>query len=100
MRSEYRQLRDQRWGGDGRYDLWMEDPMSNAKLLPFGLYDQWVPAFAQLFEQTGKSWPRFYLQVEQLAELAPAERQRRLQKLGDQQNPNRVAELRCETEPG
>ena len=97
MRSDYRRLRDNRWGGDGRYDLWVEGPMSNAKLLPFGLYDQWVPAFARLFEQSGQSWPRFYLQVEQLARRAPAERLLRLQKLREQFNPNSPAELRCET---
>lgn len=100
MRSDYRQLRDKRWGGDGRYDRWMAGPLSNAKLLPFGLYDQWVPAFAQLFEQSGQSWPVFYLQVDQLAGLAADERQRRLQILREQTNPNSTSELRCKAERG
>jgi predicted aminopeptidase len=35
--------------------------MNNARLLPFGLYDQWVPAFAALFRQgEGGDWVKFY----------------------------------------
>ena len=60
LRSEYRQMRDSQWGGDKRYDLWINQPMNNARLLPFGLYDQWVPAFAALFVQEGGDWVKFY----------------------------------------
>jgi predicted aminopeptidase len=67
LRAEYRQLRDDQWGGDKRYDAWINAPMNNARLLPFGLYDQWVPAFAALFKQQGGDWVRFYAQVEKLA---------------------------------
>jgi predicted aminopeptidase len=42
----------------------MYGPMNNAKLLPFGLYDQWVPAFAALFKEVGGDWLRFYGRVE------------------------------------
>lgn len=51
LRAEYRQLRDDQWAGDKRYDAWINAPLNNARLLPFGLYDQWVPAFAALFKQ-------------------------------------------------
>ena len=81
MRSEYWQLRDSSWQDAGRYDQWMDGPLNNAKLLPFGLYDHWVPAFARLFGQAGESWPAFYAKVQQLANLGPEERQRRLQNL-------------------
>jgi predicted aminopeptidase len=57
---DYRQLRDDQWAGDKRYDAWINAPMNNARLLPFGLYDQWVPAFAALFKQEGGDWVRFY----------------------------------------
>jgi predicted aminopeptidase len=43
--------------------------MNNARLLPFGLYDQWVPAFAALFRQTGGDWVAFYAAVERLGAL-------------------------------
>lgn len=78
LRAEYRTLREREWGGHGRYDDWINAPMNNAKLLPFGLYDQWVPAFAALFEQAGRDWPRFYQQVEALGRLPAAERQQAL----------------------
>ncbi len=55
--------------------------MNNAKLLPFGLYDQWVPAFAAVFREVGGDWGRFYERVEQLGRLPIAERRAALQKL-------------------
>lgn len=81
LRSEYRQLRDRQWRGDRRYDAWINAPLNNAKLLPFGLYDQWVPAFAALFAEAGNDWPTFYAQVAALAELPAKQRQVRLGRL-------------------
>lgn len=81
LRREYRLLRDGQWGGDKRYDAWVYGPMNNAKLLPFGLYDQWVPAFAALFREVGGDWARFYERVEQLGRLPIEERKAALQRL-------------------
>ncbi|MFB4404358.1 aminopeptidase [Pseudomonas inefficax] len=81
LRREYRQVRDAQWGGDKRYDPWMYGPMSNAKLLPFGLYDQWVPAFAAVFREVDGDWARFYQRVEQLGRLPIEERKVALQRL-------------------
>ncbi|MNJ76737.1 hypothetical protein D3C77_740810 [compost metagenome] len=55
--------------------------MSNAKLLPFGLYDQWVPAFAAVFREVGGDWARFYQRVEQLGRLPIEERKAALRRL-------------------
>ena len=74
LRAEYRQLRDDQWAGDKRYDAWINAPLNNARLLPFGLYDQWVPAFAALFKQQGGDWVRFYAQVEKLGALPVEQR--------------------------
>ncbi|KMT56506.1 aminopeptidase [Pseudomonas fildesensis] len=74
LRSEYRQMRDSQWGGDKRYDAWINQPLNNARLLPFGLYDQWVPAFAALFRQEGGDWMKFYAAVEKLGGLPVAQR--------------------------
>ena len=79
MRSQYRQLRAQQWAGNNRFDGWINAPMNNAKLLPFGLYDQWVPAFAALFESVGGDWPTFYLAVEQLGKLPREQRKAALE---------------------
>jgi len=81
LRRDYRRLRDERWGGIGRYDSWIEGPLNNAKLLPFGLYDRWVPAFARLFEQVGGNWMRFHREVVALGRLPSAQRQAALHKL-------------------
>ncbi|TFY88377.1 aminopeptidase [Pseudomonas kairouanensis] len=81
LRSDYRQMRDSRWGGDKRYDAWINLPMNNARLLPFGLYDQWVPAFAALFAQEGGDWVRFYAAVEKMGGLPVAQRRAALRQL-------------------
>ena len=81
LRAQYRALRDGPWQGDGRYDAWIAAPLNNARLLPFGLYDQWVEAFAALFAQVDGDWPDFYRRAAELGELAPAARTRALQVL-------------------
>ncbi|MHC8302443.1 aminopeptidase [Pseudomonas sp. ZS1P83] len=81
LRGEYRQLRDSQWAGDKRYDAWINAPMNNARLLPFGLYDQWVPAFSALFRQVGGDWVRFYAAVEKLGALPVDERKPALKAL-------------------
>jgi predicted aminopeptidase len=74
LRQEYQALREREWGGHGRYDAWIAAPLNNAKLLPFGLYDQWVPAFAALFAEVDGDWPRFYQRVAALGKLPAAAR--------------------------
>ncbi|QQQ50644.1 aminopeptidase [Pseudomonas syringae] len=69
MRRDYRALRDDQWAGDKRFDAWINSPMNNAKLLPFGLYDQWVPAFEALFRQVNGDWQAFYRAVETLGAM-------------------------------
>jgi len=81
LRGEYRDLRDQRWPGDKRYDAWLNAPLNNAKLLPFGLYTQWVSAFEALFKKVNGDWPAFYAEVERLGGLPMVERRVQLHKL-------------------
>lgn len=83
LRAEYRQLRDNRWGGDPRFDGWMESELNNASLLPFGLYDQWVPAFAELFSESAGDWQRFHERVAELGRAPAAEREAVLRRLSD-----------------
>jgi predicted aminopeptidase len=78
FRERYRRLRDAEWGGDTSYDAWVEKPINNARLVPFGLYDRWVPAFARLFDEAGRDWPRFYGYVRAFARLPKDERARAL----------------------
>lgn len=81
LRRDYRAMRQREWGGQGRYDAWIDSPLNNAKLLPFGLYDQWVPAFAALFERAQRNWPAFYAAVAALGRLPADERLSELQGL-------------------
>ena len=81
LRRDYRAMRQRKWGGQGRYDAWIDSPLNNAKLLPFGLYDQWVPAFAALFEGAQRNWPAFYAAVAALGRLPEDERLSELQGL-------------------
>lgn len=76
LRGEYAALRDGSWQGDARYDGWFARPLNNARLLPFGLYEQWVPAFAALFAESGGDWSRFHAQVAALARLETPQRRR------------------------
>jgi predicted aminopeptidase len=79
FRGRYAQWRARDWAGDRRYDAWMAAPINNARLLPFGLYHQWVPAFAALFERVEHNWPAFHAQVRQLARQSKPLRERTLQ---------------------
>jgi predicted aminopeptidase len=78
FRQRYRAVRDAGWHGDDRYDRWAEGPINNARLVPFGLYDHWVPAFGRLFVNAGSEWGAFYAAVRELARLAKDDREARL----------------------
>lgn len=81
FRGRYAQWREREWPNDHRYDAWVAAPIDNARLLPFGLYDQWTPAFAELFQRAERQWPAFHAGVRALAREPKAQRDRTLQKL-------------------
>ncbi len=81
FRARYEGWRQQHWPGDHRYDTWVAQPINNARLLPFGLYDQWTPAFAVLFQRAERSWPAFYAEVRVLARATRTQRDQNLQAL-------------------
>jgi predicted aminopeptidase len=83
FRSRYAQWRERDWPHDHRYDSWVAQPINNARLLPFGLYDQWTPAFAILFQRAERQWPAFYARVRELARKPKAQREKMLQALLD-----------------
>ena len=75
FRKRYAQWRECKWPNDHRYDAWVAQPINNARLLPFGLYDQWVPAFAVLFRRAEQDWPAFYASVRRLVAEPKANRE-------------------------
>ena len=84
FRARYAQLRDDTWKDDRRYDTWVAAPINNASLLPFGLYDRWVAAFARLFEQAHGAWPVFFAKVGALARQPTVQRDDELSRLATQ----------------
>lgn len=81
FRTRYKLWQRQAWPEDHRYDAWVARPINNARLLPFGLYHQWTPAFAVLFQHAEGSWPAFYAEVRSLAKEPKAQRDVKLQAL-------------------
>ena len=71
LRAYYEHLRDTQWHGDHSYDDWFATPPNNAKLLPFGLYQHAVPAFAALFERCGGDWSKYYPAVKKIGNEPP-----------------------------
>jgi len=81
LQQRYRTTRDQQWDGWRGYDSWFDRTLNNADLLPFGLYDEWVPAFAMLFEQADGNWRAFHDAVSAIGELPPDARHAKLEQL-------------------
>ncbi len=79
LRADYADWRDQQWAGSTRFDHWFASELNNASLLPFGLYDQWVPGFAALFAEAGNDWAIFHARVAELGRQAAVSRRERLQ---------------------
>lgn len=81
FRQRFAQWRGQTGTRAQAYDAWVAAPINNARLLPFGLYDQWTPAFADIFRQSQRQWPTFYQRVRALSRLSRAQREASLARL-------------------
>ena len=81
LNSEYQSLREGVWKDFSGYDRWFAKEINNARLLPFGLYDEYVPAFAALFRQSDSNWQAFYSAASALSKLPKGERESQLKAL-------------------
>jgi predicted aminopeptidase len=70
LRTRYRRMRDESWGGFAGYDNWVEGPVNNAKLAATSVYNDLVPAFLRLFDLCSRDYARFYAAVARLGRLA------------------------------
>ncbi|WP_338111467.1 aminopeptidase [Roseateles koreensis] len=77
MRQDYARLKADQWGGDTAYDAWFERA-NNASLAIMGAYADLTPAFENLLDRQGGDWPRFYAEVQRLAQLPKSQRLERL----------------------
>ena len=80
LRARYAALRSG-WRGGPSYDGWFERGVNNAALALVATYDQWVPALEALLARSGGDLEVFYRTCDALAELPPAERRARLERL-------------------
>ncbi len=69
------------WNNYAGYDAWMTASLNNAKLATVGDYNDWVPAFRQLFLDKQRSWPDFYERCIELSKLESSEREGMLEEL-------------------
>lgn len=74
LRTRYRRMRDENWGGYGGYDNWVEGPVNNAKLAATSVYNDLVPDFLRLFDLCAGDYPRFYAAVARLGRLSGDDR--------------------------
>jgi predicted aminopeptidase len=84
LREEYAALRAGQWRDFADYDAWMNGDINNAKLLPFGLYHQWIAAFAALYTSQDRDWTKFYAAAVELSKLPAGQRQQRMELLAAQ----------------
>jgi predicted aminopeptidase len=80
LRRAYSDLKTS-WGGYTGYDYWFAGPLNNAQLASVNLYNRRLPAFQTLLEREKDDLPRFYAQVQQLADMPSKERAAALEAL-------------------
>ena len=73
LQTDYRQMRDVRWGGFRGYDRYFDQKLNNAHLAAIGAYYDLVPAFDAMLARDG-SFPAFYAEVRRLAKLDKPQR--------------------------
>jgi len=73
MRSEYQELK-QSWNNYEGYDHWFSQDLNNARLVSVATYNDYIPAFKEMFDQSGGSLAEFYEAAEKVAELPAEER--------------------------
>lgn len=80
MLVEYEELKAS-WDGYSGYDQWFEQELNNARLVAVATYNDYVPAFEVLFNETGSTFEDFYVAALELSKLPLEERTEEMQKL-------------------
>ncbi|PCI80958.1 MAG: aminopeptidase [SAR86 cluster bacterium] len=73
MREEYAALKQQ-WQGYEGYDGWFSESLNNAQLSTVASYNDLLPFFAVVFEQSNQNFSAFYTEVGRIADLPERER--------------------------
>ncbi len=72
----------QQWGGDGRFDAWVNRPLNNSHFALVATYHDYLSAFFALLEQTDGDLRSFFRKVAELADLPSQQRDAALWGLG------------------
>ena len=74
LREEYAALKQQ-WQGYEGYDGWFSKSLNNAQLSTVASYNDLLPFFVAVFENSNQDFSAFYAEVSRLADLPEQERQ-------------------------
>ncbi len=74
LREEYAALK-RRWQGYAGYDTWFSRSLNNAQLSTVASYNDLLPFFGGVFEQSGEDFSSFYEEVERIAKLPDEQRE-------------------------
>lgn len=74
MREEYAALKRQ-WQGYAGYDGWFSRSLNNAQLSTVASYNDLLPFFAAVFENSKQDFSTFYAEVGRIADLSELERE-------------------------
>jgi predicted aminopeptidase len=83
LRNEYQQRRDS-WNRG--YDRWFAGPLNNAQLATVASYNDLVPAFAQLLQNSEGNLSLFYAVVDEMTRLRAGQRDEMLRNLMPESN--------------
>ncbi len=72
LRLAYENLKQQ-WQGYAGYDEWFSSSLNNAQLSTVASYNDLLPFFSELFEQSNRDFSSFYSEVKGIADLSEAE---------------------------
>jgi len=73
MHTDYAELK-RSWDDYEGYDHWFSTELNNARLVSVSTYNEYIPAFEVMFDQSGGSLTNFYKTAKDIAELPAEER--------------------------
>jgi len=89
MRADYAALK-RSWDDYEGYDHWFSTELNNARLVSVSTYNEYIPAFEVMFDQSGGSLAQFYQTAKDVADLPAEERTAIMQDLLGQSSQSSI----------
>ena len=93
MRQEFESLSRQK-ASLTVFSHWFESPLNNARLISISTYNEYVPAFQQILQDSQYDLELFYQHCKRLADYSPSKRREALQELVHGKPPHAVSSNR------